>query len=187
MDYLYADGGVVLKSPSDIGGSIAYRHVRKSDGKPDEVVFEDSARFYNAHFSRETLEGNITEIYALIRGAAYLLALPILSRPVEVIFVSDSRNALLWFNDGYKDSSNLPEIVKTELAEVATGLEENNIAFTVERVKGHPTPGGRRNGFMKTKKGIRPVSEHNHRCHILCEIQNDLLREDYVKKRLGIR
>jgi len=129
--HLYADGGVILKNPSIIGGTWAWILVDTDN----ETMIKAAAGAFPPSLFREMggapVTNNQTEMFALLRG---LLELPVY-RPVAVY--SDSMVTLgrLW--NGYR-WKNIPQLLHDWHKEVRAKITDWN-RFQIILLSGHPT------------------------------------------------
>jgi ribonuclease HI len=164
---LYADGGVIDKNPSPIGGTWAWILV---DSRNDQVL----DRNYGVIIHTETIPmsedgtvtNNQTELFALLQG---LSKLPI-DALVEVR--SDSNVSLGRLFRGWQ-FSNIPWWMKTSLDMQISRLVNWN-QFTYTLMDGHPTALQLRSGFGKRRN---VTSKWNVACDALCHLAADEYKE----------
>lgn len=156
---LYADGGVIRKNPSDIGGTWAFCGVNEKG----ERVLERSGAVPAT--SVKTVSNNTTEQIAIT------LALEAMPDGWTGIVYSDSRVALGRVFDGWRETNLPPNVSKrSKLALSRMGKIKTVL------LQGHPTKDDLKQGWGK-KRGL-PVSEHNVWCDKAC----GKAAEDYIEK-----
>lgn len=159
---LYVDGGVVLKNPSPIGGTYAYRLLK------DGLVVSEGGFFIPSSDlgPGATISNNVTEMLALIKG---LQALP---KDWNGTVFSDSMVTLGRAFMGWK-LKGVPLWLRGSFEDVTKGLI-NWEKFGHTLLSGHPTKAHLACGVGK--HGL-PVSEHN----VWCDIAAREAGEKYLK------
>lgn len=154
MNELYADGGVIGKNPSNVGGTWAFRVV--GDGV---VVSERCGLIRPADAKLPMITNNLTEMLALVRGLLKVSELPKWTGTVY----SDSQITLGRVFEGWK-WNNIPDWLHKEYQQARKQLlcwdQINHVLLS-----GHPTKVQLEAGIGK---GNRPVSEHNVWCDRAC-------------------
>jgi ribonuclease HI len=154
MNALFADGGVISKNPSSIGGTWAFRIISK-----DVVVCERSGVITPLQADLPTITNNLTEMLALVRGLQTLCLTP---KWTGVIY-SDSQITLGRVFEGWKWTG-IPAWLHKEYQSARSGLlcwdEIQHVLLS-----GHPTKAQLEAG---TGSGGRPVSIHNVWCDKAC-------------------
>lgn len=148
---VYADGGVVSKNPSSIGGTWAWCHVDERGQR----VNEDSG-YISAADNGQPVSNNVTELLALLNG---IDALP--AGWIGTVY-SDSLISLGRVFQSWK-LHNCPAWLLQRMGEV---LRRHDVArMTYVLLDGHLTK-----EQLATGKGKRgnPVSEHNVWCDEAC-------------------
>lgn len=145
MNALYADGGVINRNPSPVGGTWAFRII--SNG---EVVCEKSDTITPAQAKMPEITNNFTEMCALIAG---LKALP--DDWIGTVY-SDSQVTLGRVFEGWKWNG-IPTWLR-EMYEEARRRLKNWDRIEHVLLDGHPTKAQLEAG--KGKRG-HPVSIHN--------------------------
>lgn len=147
-NHLYVDGGVVLKNPSPIGGTYAYRLLK------DGEVVSEGGFFISCKDARvEAMTNNITEMMALVKG------LENLPDDWTGTILSDSTITLGRAFSGHK-WKNVPAWLCHRFVVQRYRLVNWNI-INKELLSGHPTRKQLATGIGKN--GL-PVSEHNVWC-----------------------
>lgn len=150
---LYADGGVIERNPSPIGGTWAYCHVNSDNTR----IHEASGSVTPADCGVARVSNNMTEFLALLYG---LESLP--AGWVGKVF-TDSGVTLMRFESPNTIAMNgIPDALVERLKAVRAKLGE----LTFHLLGGHPTKQELKDGFRR--KDGKPVSEHNVRCDWLC-------------------
>lgn len=165
VNRLYADGGVVLKNPSPLGGTWAYCMVT-ADGR---LLYEDYDVVRANKFPAGVVTNNQMELLAVIRG------LQTLRREMVVHVCSDSEITLGRLFKGYA-MENIPEWMVNEL-NIERGRLHQFKDFKYTLISGHPTK-------LQLETGIgkhgHPTSEWNMRadelCHMAAEEYSDRWR-----------
>lgn len=155
-DFLYADGGVISRNPSAIGGTWAW--VRVED---DRDTAHESGVLLSATTGTETVSNNNTELWALLQGIA---ALP---DGWEGTVASDSMIALGWIFHGFK-VNNIPQPLREKLCAVLQDAERRGLKMTPKMLAGHPKPADIKAGIRLSKAPHLPVSSWNVFCDDLC-------------------
>ena len=143
---LFADGGVIGRNPSPLGGTFAYC---VADG--GVRVLESSGVVRPSDLGTECVTNNNTELLALLE------ALERLTRQGwkgEVL--SDSKVALGWVFDGYK-LDRVPPPLAVRVVKLRKSRALSGISWTL--LQGHPTKADLEAG-VGAKRGL-PVHEHN--------------------------
>lgn len=153
MNTLFADGGVILKNPSPVGGTWAYRHVADND----DVINEFAAVITLAEAKVKAVTNNQTEMLAVINGLAIL--------PDNWIgtVCSDSKITLGRLFWGWRWSEIPLWLIEEHDRQRARLVHFEK--FQVLLVDGHPTKAQLAAGIGKRGN---PVSEHNVWCDHAC-------------------
>ena len=152
--YIYADGGVIGRNPSSIGGTWAY--VLTQD---DEVLKECSNVVTPEQIQMPAVSNNVTELIAVVRGLA---AVPF---DWYGTIASDSEITLGRVFRGWH-RHNVPDWLSAELDfQIQMHIKWNKINGHL--LQGHPT----RLQLLKGMGDRYPVSKHNVRCDQLCGIE----------------
>jgi ribonuclease HI len=146
---IYADGGVIKKNPSPIGGTWAWCAVNSAG----ERIIEKSG-VVPASATR-TVSNNHTEQIAIT------LALEAMPEGWSGVVYSDSMIALGRVFKGWREN-NLPANISARSKKAVARLG----AVETVLLQGHPTKEDLKNGFGK-KRGL-PVSIHNVWCDKAC-------------------
>lgn len=160
--HLYADGGVILKNPSAIGGTWAWRRVwGVGTTMEDKNPPSESGVITPSLAHMPAITNNLTEMLALLYGIEWLSPA---ARDVHVL--SDSQNALGRLFWGWK-WSNIPEwmheIYRAQRARLIYWE-----TFKITLLDGHPTKAQLAAGIGKRGN---PVSIHNVWCDQACRDQ----------------
>jgi len=161
MNELYADGGVIDKNPSAIGGTWAYRIV----SSPKPIIFL-VGYITPKRAKLPSITNNLTEMLALVRG---LEALP--TDWVGTVY-SDSQITLGRAFEGWKWNG-IPDWLHHDYQDARKHLlhwdQINHILLS-----GHPTRAQLAAGIGKNG---RPVSIHNVWCDKACSEMAKTYRE----------
>lgn len=152
MNELYADGGVISRNPSKIGGTWACRLL--SNG---QVVHEGSGVITPAEAGTPAITNNLTEMLALLEGLKQLPA------DWTGTIYSDSQVTLGRVFEGWKWSNIPPWMHRLFQAQRARLVNWSAISYAL--LDGHPTSAQLAAGVGK--RG-HPVSEHNVWCDKAC-------------------
>ncbi|MEI6415740.1 MAG: RNase H family protein [Pseudomonadota bacterium] len=153
---LYADGGVIQKNPSEIGGTWAWIMVNELD----QHVDSSWGTITPAEARMPAITNNLTEMLALICGLERLPA------NFAGTVYSDSKISLGRLHWGWK-WSNIPTWMHRRFTSAITRLDNwdmDRIQFI--HLDGHPTQEQLASGIGKCGN---PVSAWNVRCDKLCE------------------
>lgn len=126
MRYLYADGGVILKNPSTIGGTWAWCLVEN-----DEIIYSDSGFILPDELGTDNVTNNQTELLAVLNAMINL-------HDEEIVEIrSDSKITLgrLFKNYAF---NNIPDWMITRLDAEKSRLT-NFRQFKYILLDGHPT------------------------------------------------
>lgn len=149
---LYADGGVIGRNPSSVGGTWAWRHVN-ANGEP---VAEESGVITVAEAKVGFVTNNLTELLALVNG---IEALPAGWRGTVY---SDSNISLGRLFRGWA----LNEVPQWLIERMGAAMRHVDIEHSREvLLDGHPTKAQLEAG---TGKRGNPVSIHNVWCDEAC-------------------
>lgn len=152
MNQLFVDGGVIIKNPSTVGGTWAWRLVTD-----DIVVREGSGVITPQQAEMATISNNLTEMLALVRG------LQALQSTWRGDICSDSQITLGRAFNGWK-WTNIPAWLHREFHRERTRLVTWNRLRPLLH-QGHPTRDEL--AWGKGYKGY-PVSKHNVACDKAC-------------------
>lgn len=172
MSILYADGGVIQKNPSEIGGTWAYVIVDDDD---ETVLYQDSG-IVTADEAGTPVTNNQMEFLALIRGLSGNLTVSQTLREVR----SDSKISLGRLFSGWS-ITNIPQWMidewKAVLKHYDTKVWSNCLMMKHTLLDGHPTDGQLEKG---TGKRGHPVSKWNVMCDRMCnEEKENYFEEQY--------
>lgn len=157
MNALYADGGVIKKNPSTVGGTWAFRITSAG-----VVVAEHSGIITPADARVPAVTNNLTEMLALVRG---LQALGKTNSKWTGTVYSDSQITLGRAFEGWKWTG-IPSWLMGEYQYARKRLVNwDQIGHVL--LSGHPTRDQIEQGIGK---GGRPVSIHNQWCDKACGI-----------------
>jgi len=152
VDLMCADGGIIGKNPSKLGGTWAYVLVLPSG----ETIIKGGVILPN-QLGVEKVTNNQTEMYALLMGLAGL------PRDFTGIVMSDSMVSLGRLFLGYK-WNNIPPVIHSKFREVCDHLRNwEYMSHTL--LDGHPTKAQLEAGYGKRGN---PVSIYNVMCDNLC-------------------
>lgn len=149
---VYADGGVIGRNPSEIGGTWAWCHI----GEDDTIIASGSGIIRPADVGLPAITNNLTEYAALVRG---IMRLP--HGDWDGHIYSDSRITLGRLFEGWK-TEGIPE-VWTGWAEYYVKRLHHPVQWTL--LDGHPTQAQLAAG---TGKRGNPVSKWNAWCDKEC-------------------
>jgi len=177
MSILYADGGVIQKNPSEIGGTWAYIIVDDDD---ETILYRDSGVVTRAEVG-VPVTNNQMEFLALVRG---LLGHTSLSAHLTEVR-SDSNISLGRLFKGWS-ITNIPQWMidewKTALKHYDTKVWTNCLMMKHTLLDGHPTKSQLANGFGK--RG-HPVSKFNVLCDRMCNEEAQEYKEQTTLHELG--
>lgn len=151
---VYADGGVIQRNPSPIGGTWAWCHVSASG----ERIRTDSGVILPRH-SLPEITNNLSEYVALVRS---LEALP---EGWSGAVYSDSQVTLARLFKGAR-CKGLPPVLVRQGAAATERLDWGCLSPVL--LQGHPTKAELLAGIGKEG---RPVSEHNVWCDLECGVR----------------
>lgn len=151
--HLYADGGVIGKNPSPIGGTYAYRILDASE----QHILVEHADVIPANFTNPFITNNLTEMLAIIA------ALPHISPDADVHIFSDSQITLGRLFQGWK-WKNIPLWLHARYQAQRQRLPKFH-SYQYTLLSGHPTQAHLATGIGK--RGY-PVSIHNAWCDHAC-------------------
>ena len=154
---LYADGGVIQKNPSPIGGTWAWCLVQN-----DEVINKDWGIIVPTDvvtFPDNQVTNNQTELFAIVQGLSQL-------PDDSVVEICSDSNVSLGRVFRGSSFSNIPFWLKTSLEMQQSRLKMwKDFSYTL--LDGHPTKAHLASGFGK--RG-HPVSKWNVECDRLCNL-----------------
>ncbi len=150
---LYADGGVIGKNPSTIGGTWAFRILNEC-GTP---ICERSGAITPAECYLPAVTNNLTEMLAVVSG------LRIFPSNWRGVIYSDSQITLGRLFGSWKWTGIPPWLHKQFAAEARRLVYWTQIKYIL--LQGHPTAAELEAGVGHTG---RPVSEHNQWCDREC-------------------
>lgn len=159
---LYADGGVIFRNPSSIGGTWAFVIVN-DDGKIHKSM---SGAFMPGALGLSEVTNNQTEMYALLRG---LREIP--QDCDHLVICTDSMVTIGRVHLGWK-WTNIPQLLHVWYQEIIQSLPAWRHNFQYILLDGHPTASQLENGIGKRGN---PVSEFNVLCDQLCREAGELL------------
>lgn len=149
---IYADGGVILKNPSPIGGTYAIRLIH-DDGQ----IEQHSGVLLPKHGYREVVSNNVSELAAVLAGLRYV------PDDWKGVVYSDSWVTLQRVFHGAK-CNNVPRWLMDRL-EMQVNRLRLGTRITYVLLDGHPTKAQLAEGIGKRGN---MVSEHNVWCDQEC-------------------
>lgn len=158
---VYADGGIIGRSPSQLGGTYAWCHINAAGERVTTgsgVITPDQARMPH-------IENNLTEYLAVVSG---LQQLP---QGWSGQVLSDNQNALMRLFAGWKVNGIPPWLIERAY-EALKRLDVRNIRPTL--LCGHPTKAELAAG--RGRRGY-PVSIHN----VWCDAECQRLAKEFMK------
>lgn len=157
VTHLYADGGVIRKNPSPIGGTWAWRQVNQQDTKKHIIGNQTSGLITVADSGMNTVSNNLTEMLAIVHG---LFSLPVMWSGVVLSDSELSLNRLFIEETPWR---NIPDWLRTKADLARARLDWINCTYIL--LSGHPTKADLARGY---KLGKYPVSIHNVWCDEAC-------------------
>jgi ribonuclease HI len=153
---VYVDGGVVIKNPSKIGGTFAWRLVNSNN----QVVREGSGAILAEETGLDSVTNNLTEFLALTVGLEQL------PEGWSGMVYSDSQITLGRFFEGWA-MHGIPLWLVRRGSAALRRLDIPRIKWTL--LGGHPTRADLLAG--KRARDGKPVSEHNVFCDKACGLE----------------
>lgn len=166
---LYADGGVIKKNPSEIGGTFAWCHVDRESGVR---VKEHGGYITPSHARVPAVTNNLTELIAVVHG---LIFLP--DNWTGLVY-SDSLVTLRRVFKNLPLADKVPQWLVDHMRHIRERIDLSKCDYVL--LDGHPTKEQLKTGIGK--RG-HPVSVHNVWCDDECKRQGVLALKHLESQR----
>lgn len=162
---LYADGGVVGKNPSQLGGTWAFVVLYSKEGVLVKKFFDSGVVTLRSEGVSE-ITNNYTEFLAVLNGCEHLKR----EHPEnKIVYIhTDSNVTRCRFENEKPKFEGLTQSLVDRMRQVKI-----NSNYIFRLLDGHPNKLQLQNG---TGKRGQPVSKWNVFCDLLCNFQADILR-----------